>query len=250
MQNNNFFARKVLFTGLILAMLSQFFVSINPVYANILGDIDGNGEVQMYDAALVSQYVAGIIDFTPAQKEAADANGDGKISDLDSHVIADYVVGKVTSLPAHYLQYTREDNTTAEYYAYCDQATDCISSSNTCYNSGTNPWSKYICKSDGSPKVGKWYRCADSSQAGKIVMGYTCQKQTDGSYAWIKGVITKPDLTWNSFDYTGPDSNQNNTILINAYWKNVGQAQANSGYDIKLEIYKNNSLVSNKTFTG
>ena len=202
MRNIYFSSRKVLICGVILAMLSQIFAFTPlPAKANILGDIDDNGQIQTYDAALITQYVASIIDFTDAQKVAADANGDGKISSLDAHVIGDYAVGNITSLPAHYLQYTQDDSTTDDYFAYCDAPTDCVSSTNSCYNSDTNPWPKYICKSDGSPGVGKWYSCADSSHLGKEVMGYTCQEQPDGSYAWMVASLLKPDLTIKDFSW-------------------------------------------------
>lgn len=50
----------------------------------MLGDVNGDGEVNTIDAAKTLRYLAGLEDFTEAQKTAADINGDGEISAADA----------------------------------------------------------------------------------------------------------------------------------------------------------------------
>jgi hypothetical protein len=65
-----------------------------------LGDVSGNGTVSAYDAAMVLQYVVGLITLTDAQKEAADVNKSGVITALDAALILQYTVGLITQFPA------------------------------------------------------------------------------------------------------------------------------------------------------
>jgi hypothetical protein len=65
-----------------------------------LGDADGNGTVQAQDAAVVLQYVAGLITVTdPAQLWAMDASTLNGITAYDASLILQYAAGLKTSLP-------------------------------------------------------------------------------------------------------------------------------------------------------
>ncbi|MCF7918363.1 MAG: endonuclease [Candidatus Cloacimonetes bacterium] len=64
------------------------------------GDIDGNGSVEAYDAALVLQYVVMIISgWNEEQITAADVDGNGLIDSYDASLILRYVNGIITQFP-------------------------------------------------------------------------------------------------------------------------------------------------------
>jgi len=82
-----------------------------------------------------------------------------------------------------YTQYIREDGTTAPYYANCDQATDCVDSSNVCHNSGARPFAnkRYVCKEN------KWYKCQYLNETGREVFDYVCVGDSNGTTWEDKG---------------------------------------------------------------
>lgn len=53
----------------------------------ISGDVNGDGEANSLDAALVLKHDAGLVELTEEQKAAADANGDGIVNSLDAALI-------------------------------------------------------------------------------------------------------------------------------------------------------------------
>jgi hypothetical protein len=63
------------------------------------GDVDGNGEVTAYDAALAAQCSEGLTELTDLQRFAADVDGNGCVSEVDADLIADYAVGLITVFP-------------------------------------------------------------------------------------------------------------------------------------------------------
>ncbi len=66
--------------------------AVREVEAEIIyGDADGNGEIEVLDAALVQQYLAGY-DVT-LNEAAADADGNGEIEVLDAALIQQYLAG-------------------------------------------------------------------------------------------------------------------------------------------------------------
>ncbi|MFQ6041923.1 MAG: right-handed parallel beta-helix repeat-containing protein [Candidatus Poribacteria bacterium] len=64
------------------------------------GDVSGNGTVSAHDAAMVLQYVVGLITLTDTQKGAADVSKNGTVSAYDAALILQYVVGLIPSFPA------------------------------------------------------------------------------------------------------------------------------------------------------
>jgi hypothetical protein len=64
------------------------------------GDVSEDGNVTAYDAALVLQYVVGMINLSEAQLKAADVTGNGTVSALDAALILQYTVGLITQFPA------------------------------------------------------------------------------------------------------------------------------------------------------
>ncbi len=59
----------------------------------VLGDVNGDGNVDVLDVTLVMRYVLVLVDFTEEQKIAADVGKDGNIDILDVTLIMQYVLG-------------------------------------------------------------------------------------------------------------------------------------------------------------
>jgi len=71
-----------------------------PATATVLyGDVDGNGEVSAYDAALTAQAAVGLITLTAEQTQAADVSGEGEVSAYDAALIAQKAVGLISKFP-------------------------------------------------------------------------------------------------------------------------------------------------------
>jgi hypothetical protein len=64
-----------------------------------LGDVSCNGIVTSHDAALVLQYIVGLIRFAKAQEDAGDVSGNGTITALDAALVLQYTVGLITQFP-------------------------------------------------------------------------------------------------------------------------------------------------------
>ena len=64
-----------------------------------LGDINGDGSINLRDAAMLVQYVNKIADLTDEQKAAADINGDGSINLRDAAILVQYVNKIIDALP-------------------------------------------------------------------------------------------------------------------------------------------------------
>ncbi|MBT3169674.1 MAG: PKD domain-containing protein [Candidatus Cloacimonetes bacterium] len=65
----------------------------------LYGDVDGNGEVQAYDASLTLQKVIELIDFETWQITAADVDGNGEIQAYDASLILQYLAGLIDNFP-------------------------------------------------------------------------------------------------------------------------------------------------------
>ncbi len=64
-----------------------------------LGDVTGNGKVNVQDVTLVMQYALGLEALSDEQKEAADVNGDGIINVHDVVLIMQKVLGLIDKFP-------------------------------------------------------------------------------------------------------------------------------------------------------
>ncbi|MBC8180141.1 hypothetical protein H8E88_03360, partial [candidate division KSB1 bacterium] len=63
------------------------------------GDVDGNGEVQAFDAALALQYSAELIEFEEWQILAGDVDGNGIVQAFDAALILQYSAGLIDEFP-------------------------------------------------------------------------------------------------------------------------------------------------------
>ena len=65
----------------------------------IYGDVDGNGEIQAYDASLTLQFSAELIEFNEQQILAADVDGNGVVQAFDAALILQYSAGLISEFP-------------------------------------------------------------------------------------------------------------------------------------------------------
>jgi hypothetical protein len=65
-----------------------------------LGDVNGDGEVNSVDAALILQVEAGLIDLEDLEfPNNADVNEDDEVNSVDSALILQFEAGFIDSLP-------------------------------------------------------------------------------------------------------------------------------------------------------
>lgn len=69
------------------------------VFDYILGDVDGDGYVDSWDASLLLRYEAGLIDESTINLSAADVDGDGFVDSWDASLILRYEAGLIDQLP-------------------------------------------------------------------------------------------------------------------------------------------------------
>ena len=65
----------------------------------IMGDVNGDGEVQAFDAALALQYSAELIEFEEWQILAGDVDGNGIVQAFDAALILQYSAGLIDEFP-------------------------------------------------------------------------------------------------------------------------------------------------------
>ncbi|MBR3611186.1 MAG: leucine-rich repeat protein [Oscillospiraceae bacterium] len=72
------------FFSLVLFVFLAAALSVNAFAAEIYGDINGDGKVNVIDANLIRRYAAKMIELEEEQLSVADVNGDGKVNVLDT----------------------------------------------------------------------------------------------------------------------------------------------------------------------
>lgn len=68
--------------------------------AILMGDVNGDGQVNYLDAMLIAQFYVGDIEEDELNLAAADVNGDGIVNYLDAMMVAQFYVGDIDSFPA------------------------------------------------------------------------------------------------------------------------------------------------------
>ena len=64
-----------------------------------LGDVDGDGRINVADASILSYYVKGLSTLSEDRFVCADVDGDGELTANDSNTIKDYILSKITTFP-------------------------------------------------------------------------------------------------------------------------------------------------------
>jgi hypothetical protein len=77
------------------SIISAGLVQVDTLY----GDVSWNAQVQHYDAALILQDLAEIIELDALQRIVGDVSTDNTLSTLDATLILQYVVGTISALP-------------------------------------------------------------------------------------------------------------------------------------------------------
>lgn len=72
-------------------------VAVTAAAGVTLGDLNGDGKVNVADCLIIERYRAGLITLTEEQKAAADVNGDGKINVADGLLLEKYRAGLISS---------------------------------------------------------------------------------------------------------------------------------------------------------
>ena len=70
----------------------QFNVTVRDT---LLGDVDGNGVIELNDVTRLQNYMAGAAILTDKQKDAADVNSNGSITLQDVLMIQQYIAKKI-----------------------------------------------------------------------------------------------------------------------------------------------------------
>ena len=65
---------------------------------NLIGDVNLDGKVNVFDATEIQKYSAELVTFTTVQAELGDVNGDGKIDVMDSTEIQKYIADLQSAL--------------------------------------------------------------------------------------------------------------------------------------------------------
>jgi len=63
------------------------------------GDVDGDGDITVFDVVLVLQHVVGLIELTPDQQSAAEVSGNKTITAFDATLILQHCVGLIAEFP-------------------------------------------------------------------------------------------------------------------------------------------------------
>lgn len=74
--------------------------AVNLSGALLWGDVNGDGDIDYIDAAMVYAYYNGTLTFTDGQKALGDVNGDGDIDYIDAAMIYAYYNGTLAAFPA------------------------------------------------------------------------------------------------------------------------------------------------------
>jgi hypothetical protein len=102
---NNTYRRRIgeKVTLVLLSVVLLLFLLSSAVSAQIPGDVNNDGYVDIRDVVLVQRYILGQQMLTPTQMTAADVNGDGMVNVVDVNLMMQYIQGYINSFPTHHL---------------------------------------------------------------------------------------------------------------------------------------------------
>lgn len=73
--------------------------SENDIVPACVGDLNGDGMIDVFDLIFAARYLDGTIEFNSAQLKAADVFADGRINEADILVLRRYILGQYSTLP-------------------------------------------------------------------------------------------------------------------------------------------------------
>lgn len=91
---------KITITLLITILVLALLASVTFANSGTLGDINGDGEVNVQDVTLTMRHVLELETLDSEQQKRADVNGDGEINVLDVTLIMQYALGLIDTFPA------------------------------------------------------------------------------------------------------------------------------------------------------
>jgi hypothetical protein len=103
MKTNRFRKTEIKAALFLLAIVVLLVMFAPAVSAQMLGDVNNDGAVNVLDVILVQRYILGIQTLTTAQRTAADVDGDGQVTIIDANLIMQYTQGYINSFPTQYL---------------------------------------------------------------------------------------------------------------------------------------------------
>ena len=71
---------------------------INPYDLKLIGDVDGDGKINIRDATKIQLYLSEIIELDDRQEVSADVNNDGEINIADATDIQKYSAQMISTL--------------------------------------------------------------------------------------------------------------------------------------------------------
>ena len=84
--------------GFLVFETDHFTVYIITISDIVIGDVDGDGVVNINDATMIQKYLAELVTFTHEQLKAADTNGDGDVNINDATQIQKYIAELIDHL--------------------------------------------------------------------------------------------------------------------------------------------------------
>ncbi|MDQ2086970.1 expansin EXLX1 family cellulose-binding protein [Herbivorax sp. ANBcel31] len=93
---------------LIVFLIQTFSFAVNGDEQGLIGDINGDGEVDSTDATILKRYLLEITDSLPAENKlwVADTNGDGIIDSSDYVVLVRYILNVIDQFPKEVISQT------------------------------------------------------------------------------------------------------------------------------------------------
>lgn len=78
---------------------AAFRLTVEDAAVVTLGDANGDGKVDAFDASLILRYAAGQVDGNTVNTAAVDVDGSGKVDAYDASLVLRYVAGLITEFP-------------------------------------------------------------------------------------------------------------------------------------------------------
>lgn len=122
-----------LFSKFVSAALASCIISSSVCSAAVVGDVSGNGTIDIYDAIIIAKYGMGMVEFTSTELKKADYNGDGVVNLYDVIGIAAYLLEK-----GDFKEGWVTENGKTYYYSSGVKVTGFITIDGSMYYFGTN----------------------------------------------------------------------------------------------------------------